>query len=193
MSMREKSSNRTREFVPRFAGSVTAFLLTTVLAMTGFVPLAHAEPVAYEFQGEWVDAPDRVLSGFDVLTSQWWLDINDDASAPANDEVEENNVVTLSAENAVFNRIPTICANAETSSISTDGSVLTCDLGTLTEGSALNFTSSLLVTGSPGSQVTLSGEFRGKIVDNLVPIPIYTQFTMDAKFDGGTPTRSYCH
>ncbi|USR78942.1 isopeptide-forming domain-containing fimbrial protein [Arcanobacterium pinnipediorum] len=171
----------------RFTGSVAAILLTTVLAMSGFVPLAQAEPVAYEFEGEWVDAPERTLSGFDVLTSRWRLDINDDASAPANDEVEENNVVTLSAENAVFNRIPTICANTETSSISTDGSVLTCDLGTLTEGSALNFTSSLLVTGSPGSHVKLSGQFRGKIVDNLAPIPIYTQFAMDAKFDGGTP------
>lgn len=100
--MRDKTSARTMGTMKRFTGSVAAILLTTVLAMSGFVPLAQAEPVAYEFEGEWVDAPERTLSGFDVLTSRWRLDINDDASAPANDEVEENNVVTLSAENAVL-------------------------------------------------------------------------------------------
>ena len=159
---------------------------------------AAAVTKAYEFTGKWLDQPDEVVSGLDVLGTEWKLDINDDRPAPSNDPVA-NNVLTIELENAQFTDLPSTCltespdaeGNEVTplSSLSDDKRTLECNLGTRTEGTAELSFAGVLADGPAGSEVGALGSFRGHTVE-LPRIPITNTFAMDAKFDDGHPLSS---
>ncbi|ALV47852.1 hypothetical protein MB46_19450 (plasmid) [Arthrobacter alpinus] len=154
------------------------------LAQPQFV---HADTVAYEFIGSWENPPASVKTGSDVLGAVWRFDINDDSPAPSNDPVD-NNVVTFTARNAKFTAIPEVCLTTGVTPVSTlsaDGTVLTCNIGTRDQGTAQVSFTGLVATGTSGDQVSLTGSFLDKTVD-LPKIPIVNPFVMDAKFDGAS-------
>ena len=159
------------------------------LACAGLVQpqIVHAETISYEFTGSWENAPATVRSGSDTLSAVWRFDINDDSPAPSNDPVD-NNVVTFTAQNAIFSSIPEVCLTTGVtppSSLSADRKTLVCNIGTRNQGTAQVSFTGMIPSGNSGDLVSVSGEFRGKAVA-LPTIPIMNPFVMDAKFNGGS-------
>lgn len=181
-----------------FLRAASASLAALALAVAG-IPLvadsAQAATKAYEFTGTWLDQPQSVQSGIDVLGTEWKFDVNDDAAAPSNDPVP-NNVLEVTLKNAKFTELPTTClsespdasgnAVSPLSSVSEDGCILECNLGTRVQGTAELAFAGVLADGPAGEYVGATGTFRGHEVE-LPEIPITNEFWMDAKFDGGAP------
>lgn len=178
--------------------SISAALAAVALAAVGLpfaAESAAAATTAYEFTGTWLEQPESVRSGIDVLGTEWKFDVNDDRPAPSNDPVA-NNVLTITLENAKFTELPTTCLAdspdgsgnevSPLSSVSEDGRTLECNLGTRAEGTAERVFAGVLTDGPAGSYVGATGNFRGHTVE-LPKIPIENKFWMDAKFDGGGP------
>lgn len=181
-----------------FLRTASASLAALALAVTGLPAMAdnaQAATKAYEFTGTWLDQPDVVRSGIDVLGTEWKFDVNDDTAAPSNDPVP-NNVLTVTLENAKFTELPSTCltespdasGNEVTplSSVSEDGRTLECNLGTRVQGTAELAFAGVLTDGPAGEYVGATGTFRDHEVE-LPKIPITNEFGMDAKFDGGGP------
>lgn len=180
---------RSREKRKAAAKAALALTLVGALSFAGLAQthVAQADTVAYEFIGSWESAPASVRAGSDVLSAVWRFDINDDSPAPSNDPVT-NNVVTFTAQNAKFTALPEVCLTAgvaPVSSLSTNETVLVCNIGTRNQGTAQISFTGLVPTGNSGDQVGLTGTFLDKTVD-LPKIPIVNPFIMDAKFDGGS-------
>ncbi|WP_291279739.1 SpaA isopeptide-forming pilin-related protein [Galactobacter sp.] len=173
-----------RSLLRRVLATVAA-ALTVCLGIS--LPSAVAETTTYEFYGQWQSPPTSVSSGTDALSAVWYLDINDDSPAPSNDPVP-NNTVVFTATNAKFTAIPSVCKTSGVTPVSTlsaDGTTLTCNIGTRDQGTAQVTFTGLVPMGNSGDQVGLTGEFNGKTFD-LPKIPIDNKFVMDAKFDGGS-------
>lgn len=189
-----KLVGRTRRKSKAVAGALVGMTMVGALAFAGLAQpqIAEAQTVAYEFIGSWENPPASVKTGSDVLSAIWRFDINDDSPAPSNDPVD-NNVVSFTAQNAKFTAIPEVCLTTGVTPVSTlsaDGTVLTCNIGTRNQGTAQVSFTGLVPTGNSGDQVSLSGTFLDKTID-LPKIPIVNPFMMDAKFDGGsTSTQS---
>lgn len=185
---------RSHSILTRFCAIFAAVTLAVAGALVPSAP-ALADTRAYEFAGRWVDEPDVVVSGLDVLGAEWTFDINDDRPAPSNDPVA-NNVVTVTLDNATFSELPTTCLTSSPdaagnevtplSSLSEDKRILECNIGTRDQGTAELAFTGVLTEGPAGSHVSATGSFRGHTVD-LPRIPITNEFAMDAKFDGGGP------
>ncbi len=143
---------------------------------------------AYEFIGEWKQQPREVISGLDVLSMVWWMDINDSAPAPGNKPTNDN-LLTVTVENAHFGEIPSQCLSGDkgASKLSEDKRTLTCDIGERDEGTAQMVLSGVKVDGPGKSKVTAKATFRG-LEAELPEIPVIAPFLMDAKFDGGAAT-----
>lgn len=143
---------------------------------------------AYELLGEWKEQPEEVTSGLDVLSMVWHMDINDSAAAPGNKPTDDN-LLTVTVENARFGEIPSECrtGDAGASTLSEDRRTLACDIGPRDEGTAQMVLSGVEVDGPAESSVSAKASFRG-LEAELPKIPIRAPFLMDAKFDGGAPT-----
>lgn len=147
---------------------------------------------AYQLEGAWISAPATIATGASVI-GEWRVSINDDAAAPQNANVAAA-PVTFTAVGARVNSIPDGCGAS--SSISADGSTLTCELGTRAQGSVVVIDVPLLVTGSSGQSVTMSGSVAG-VTKNLSLIPIVSPFAMDMVWNysqgdpGGVFTGTY--
>lgn len=153
-------------------------LLAVVVATVGNVPPAQAAPVS-EITGTWVTPPAEMTSG-DPVVADWRVNVNDDVQPPSNDPVD-NMVVTFTIGNGEFAEIPDICLTGgvdPVSSISDDGLVLLCNLGTVAMGTALAVQTPVVADGPTGSELTLGGAIDGLEVD-LPPIPIVNPFLMD--------------
>lgn len=175
------------------AGMLAA--LTVASATVFSAAPAVAATRAYEFIGYWIDPPESVVSGLDVVGTEWKFDINDDTPAPTNDPVT-NNIVTITLENGLFTALPSTCLTEspdawgndvdKLSTVSDDGRTLECNLGTRNEGTAERLFAGVLADGPAGSHVSATGTFRDHTVE-LPPIPILNTFAMDATFSGGGP------
>lgn len=163
---------------------VIAAIATIFVFFTGSMGAAQAVTKAYEFIGEWVTPPEKAQAGESVIGARWFLDINDDAPAATNDTVDQN-IVTFTVDNAVFQSIPDTCVGEE-SAISEDQETLTCDLGPRAEGTAQITFTGILAKGPNGSEITMTGQFRD-LKQTLDPIPIQNAFYMDAMFNQGDP------
>ncbi|MGY1550596.1 DUF7507 domain-containing protein [Microbacterium sp. A588] len=89
--------------------------------------------------------------------------MNDDQPAPSNDLVD-NVTFTVVAGGGSFQELPGIClvdGVDPASSISADGLTLTCNTGTQTMGTAVAVQTPVLVTGSNGEQLSLTGDING--------------------------------
>ncbi len=156
-------------------GALVASLLTV-----GAAASAQAASV-FELEGQWAQdtplPPDTVRTD-GVVNARWWLNVNDDQPAPGNEPTDEPIVATVTATGAIFEDVPAVCA-AATSSISSDGTVLTCDLGTRFDGSAITFTSGMRVTALSGEQVSVAAEIPGAPAVALPPLEVANPFMMD--------------
>lgn len=179
---------------PEKRRGLAAGVVTVISAlMLALLPAgaANAAPV-YELTANWeAGTPGSVTSG-DVVTGIWRLNVNDDDAAPSNAPVE-NVTFTATVANGRFDTIPTLCLTSgvtPVSSISADGSTLTCNLGTLDQGTAVVIQTPAVVDGPTGSQVSASGTIAGQTAD-LGPIDIVNNFGMDMRWGVGTPTYSF--
>ncbi|MBW1638654.1 DUF11 domain-containing protein [Microbacterium resistens] len=156
------------------AGVVSALLLSLLPATA-----AMAAPV-YEIAARWADGtPTQVATG-QVVSSEWRVNVNDDAAAPSNDPVDDV-TFTVHAEHAKITALPDVCLVAgvtPASSISADGSTLTCNLGTQDQGSAHVVQIAMQADGQTGDSIVVDGAINGETAD-LSPIAIVNPFAMD--------------
>ncbi len=178
---------------PRRRPTLMAVVLATVTAlfMSMFAPaVAHAATV-YEITGEWEDGTPGTVARGDVVTGIWRVNVNDDAEAPANEPVE-NVSFTVTLENGGFRGLPELCltdADLEpVSAISEDGLTLTCNLGTVEQGTAVVVQTPVAVDGLTGEQLNASGTIAGQ-TDDLDPLNIQNTFGMDFHLGGNTNGR----
>lgn len=152
------------------------------IASTG---VAAAAPV-YEITGRWIEAPDALASGSPVV-ADWRVNVNDDVEPPSNDPVE-NVVATFTVGNGEFAEIPDVCLTEgvdPVSTISDDGFTLTCNLGTVTMGTAVAVQTPVIADGPTGSEITLGGSIGGQEAE-VPPIPIENPFLMDVDITNPT-------
>jgi uncharacterized repeat protein (TIGR01451 family) len=166
-------------------------VLASATACAGLVvaaaPPAFAEPV-YEITGEWEAGTPAVVTSGDVVTGVWRVNVNDDAAAPSNDPVD-NVTFSVTLENGAFAELPDVCLTDgvdPVSTISADGTTLTCNLGTKDQGTAAVIQTPIEADGPTGSQLTASGTIAGQTAD-LSPIDIENPFGMDIRWGTGTP------
>ncbi|MBT2534182.1 DUF11 domain-containing protein [Arthrobacter sp. ISL-48] len=157
--------------------------------MANTVP-AFAAPVN-EITARWADnTPAQVASG-DVVTGEWRINVNDDATAPANAPVD-NVTLDITLTNGVFERLPDACLTTgvtPASTLSADKKTLTCNLGTHNEGTAVALQVPVVVDGPTGAQVSATGTINGKSAA-LPPLNIVNPFAMDMRWGTGTPMYS---
>ncbi|WP_114559522.1 DUF7927 domain-containing protein, partial [Desertihabitans aurantiacus] len=172
---------------------MTALFLAVVIALVSMgtvgVGVAHAATV-YEIEGEWeTGTPDTVGRG-DVVTGIWRVNVNDDAEAPANDPVE-NVLFSVTLDNGVFRGLPDVCLTGDEvdpqSSLSEDNRTLTCNLGTVEQGSAVVIQTPVVVDGETGEQLTATGEINGQ-EEPLPPLDIVNEFGLDIQYGQNTGT-----
>nr|WP_231747597.1 DUF11 domain-containing protein [Auraticoccus cholistanensis] len=152
--------------------------------------VAHAATV-YEIEGEWEAGTPTTVGRGDVVTGIWRVNVNDDAEAPANDPVE-NVLFSVTLDNGVFRELPDVCVTGDEvdpqSTLSEDNRTLTCNLGTVEQGSAVVIQTPVVVDGLTGEQLTAVGEINGQ-EQPLPPLNIVNEFGMDIQF--GQNTGSY--
>ncbi|MDR6689072.1 putative repeat protein (TIGR01451 family), partial [Arthrobacter sp. 1088] len=168
------------------AASLVMALLLGIVFMANAVP-AFAAPV-YQITARWVDQPAQIAPG-EVVTSEWRVNVNDDAAAPSNAPVD-NVTFTVTATNGKIASIPDICLTTgvtPVSSISADGRTLTCNLGTQNMGTAAVVQVPVVADGINGSKLSLTGETNGQAA-NVAPIPIVGTFGMDTTWTGPSNT-----
>ncbi|MVA75100.1 DUF11 domain-containing protein, partial [Auraticoccus sp. F435] len=163
-------------------------MVTALVSMsTVGVGVAHAATV-YEIEADWeANTPGTVAKG-DVVTGIWRVNVNDDAEAPANEPVEDV-TVTVTVQHGLLTELPGVCLTGDdldpVSSISEDGRTLTCNLGTVDQGTAVVLQTPVVADGVTGDQITATGQI-GEETDELDPINIRNVFGMDIAF--GTPS-----
>lgn len=154
------------------------------------VAFISGEPV-YEITGAWVDAPATVSRGNPVV-AEWRINVNDSGEPPGNDPVD-NVSAAFELANAIFDEIPDMClvdGVDPPSSLSDDGTALTCNFGTVNLGTAIVLQTPVVPTGSTGEQVTHDGTIDGQTVD-LPPIEILNPFAMDMYYGQNTDFQSW--
>ena len=164
--------------------------MAAAISCTGIVaaaaPPAFAETV-YEITGEWEEGTPATVGRGDVVNAVWRVNVNDDAEAPANEPVE-NVVFTATLDKGLFDEIPDLCLTADVdpvSVISEDGKTLTCNLGTVVQGTAVVVQTPVVVDGETGEELTAVGEINGQ-EQPLDPIAIVNDFALDMQFGGNT-------
>ncbi|MDQ4053282.1 MAG: DUF11 domain-containing protein [Actinomycetota bacterium] len=163
--------------------------LSLLLASFGLVALAGpaAAGTVYEIDGAWVNAPATISRGNPVV-AEWRINVNDDAPAPSNDPVE-NVTATFTVEKAFFDQIPDLCKTrgvTPLSSISADGMTLTCNFGTVEQGTAIVVQTPVVANGNTGEEIVVDGTSPSGETKELPPIPIRNPFVMDMYWTGVT-------
>lgn len=166
------------------AGAVTALSAL----MLSLLPAAAAQAATvYELDGRWGDGTPATVGRGDVVNAEWLVNVNDDPAAPANDPVD-NVTFTATLERGLFTEVPDVCLTTgvtPASAISADGRTLTCNLGTVVQGTAIMVLTPVTVDGVTGEQVTAAAELNGQ-QKALDPIDIVNDFAMDMQFGGNT-------
>jgi uncharacterized repeat protein (TIGR01451 family) len=168
--------------------------MSLLLALTGLSLLpsaAQAAPV-YQITGRWEAGTPTTVAKGDVVTAVWRVNVNDDQAAPANEPVD-NVTFTVTAQHALFKSLPDACVTAgatPASSISADGRTLTCNLGTVKEGTAVVVQAPMTVDGDTGDQVAATGTIAGQTAD-VPPLDIVNPFGMDIAWGSSTNTVTY--
>lgn len=183
-----RDRSRTRARLHRIAAAGMGVLLA--VAGLSFATPAVAAPV-YQITGEWAPSTPTTVKSGDVVTGVWRVNVNDDAPAPGNAPVPDV-TVTVVAQAGVFTALPAAClvtGVTTASSISPDGTTLTCNLGTHNEGTAVVLQAPILVRGATGQQVAASGTIGGQSAA-LPTLAIANVFGMDIRWGTGTPIYS---
>lgn len=146
----------------------------------------------YEIEGEWDLGTPASLRDGDTATVTWRLNVNDDGAAPGNEPVD-NVTFTVTLANSEFSAIPQAClvdGVDPISSISPDGTILTCNLGTRQQGSAFVTSTDIIARGNTGDLVGAQADVGGATAD-IVAIPIDNPFGMDIRWANAVSGTSY--
>jgi hypothetical protein len=120
------------------------------------------------------------------VVAEWRININDAENPPSNDPVD-NVVATFTVDKAYFDEIPDLCLTAgvdPASSISADGTELTCNFGTVNMGTAIVVQTPVVANGVTGEEIVLDGTSPGGETVELPPIEIVNPFVMDIQWGG---------
>lgn len=167
------------------AALVLMLSLTLALAGVGAMTGTAAAAPVYEIEGTWVNQPASVSRGTPVV-AEWRINVNDNMPAPSNDPVD-NVTATFTVAKAFFDGIPDMCKTqgvTPASSLSDDGTTLTCNFGTVDMGTALVLQTPVVANGNTGEQIVLDGTSPGGETVELPPIPIRNPFAMDMQWTG---------
>lgn len=159
-------------------------VLLSVASLGAVAAPAAADPV-YEIEGAWVNPPATVTRSTPVV-AEWRVNVNDNMPAPSNDPVDDV-TATFVVEKAFFDEIPDLCKTTgvdPVSSISDDGSSLTCNFGTVEMGTALLVQTPVVSNGNTGDRIVLDGTSPSGENVELPPIEIRNPFVMDMQFAG---------
>jgi uncharacterized repeat protein (TIGR01451 family) len=165
--------------------TVSALLAVVGLGLSTPAP-ASAAPV-YDIRGQWEPNTPSTVGRGDVVTAIWRVNVNDDQPAPANDPVDDV-TFTVTATNGLFTSVPDLCLTSgvtPASSISADGRTLTCNLGTVVEGTAVVVQAPMVVDGNTGDQISAAADINGQAA-SVPPLDIQNSFQMDMQFGGNT-------
>ncbi|NED98536.1 DUF11 domain-containing protein, partial [Phytoactinopolyspora alkaliphila] len=151
--------------------------------------VAAATPV-YEIDGRWLNPP-ATISRSSPVVGEWRININDDEEPPSNEPVD-NVVATFTVDKAFFAEIPDMCLTADVdpvSSLSADGTELTCNFGTVKMGTAIVLQTPVVANGITGEEIVMDGTSPGGETKELPPILIENPFIMDFHLGSNTNTR----
>ena len=186
--LKRRPSARATEVVRKpLAISVVLALVSSLFVLLSGASVAQAVTPEYEITGTWVNPPATIARGNPVV-AEWRVSVNDADEPPSNDPVD-NVTATFTLTKAVFDEIPDMCLTADVdppSSISEDGTELTCNFGTVKMGTALVVQTPVVANGITGEEMTLSGTGPGGQTVDLPPILIRNNFAMDIQFGGTT-------
>ncbi|TDC50275.1 DUF11 domain-containing protein, partial [Jiangella ureilytica] len=190
--LKRRRSARATEVVRKpLAISVVLALMSSLFVLLSGASVAHAVTPEYEITGTWVNPPATIARGNPVV-AEWRVNVNDADEPPSNEPVE-NVTATFTVEKAVFDGIPDICKTEGVdppSSISADGTELTCNFGAgddaVNMGTALVVQTPVIANGITGEEVVLDGTSPGGETVELPPVPIRNTFAMDIHFIGTT-------
>lgn len=151
-------------------------------------PAAFGAPApVYEIEGSWVNPPATVARGNPVV-AEWRINVNDANTPPSNEPIPDV-TATFSLGLAVFDEIPDIClveGVTTPSSISEDGTTLTCNFGPVVTGTALVLQTPVIANGITGEEITMEGTSPGGETVVLPPIEILNTFAMDIHYGTNT-------
>ncbi|WP_052665041.1 DUF7507 domain-containing protein [Nitriliruptor alkaliphilus] len=167
--------------------TVVLGLLHGLVGLGALASHAQANPV-YEITARWADGELTQARSGESVVSEWRISVNDDAAAPSNDPVDDV-TFTVTATNGVFTSIPGPCLTEEVttpSSISADGTALTCNLGTLNMGTAVVAQIPVVVDGAVGDELGLSGDIGELTASPDTTIQITGDFGMDITWQNPT-------
>ncbi|NEE03275.1 DUF7927 domain-containing protein [Phytoactinopolyspora halotolerans] len=149
--------------------------------------LQAASTPVYEITGRWIEPPQTIARGNPVV-AEWRVNVNDDEEPPSNDPVD-NVVATFTVDKAFFDEIPDLCLTDgvdPVSSISDDGTELTCNFGTVKMGTAIVVQTPVVANGVTGEEIVLDGTSPGGETVELPPILIRNPFVMDIHYGGNS-------
>lgn len=155
-------------------------------AAPGDAIAAAATPV-YEIDGTWVDRPTTISRGGPVV-AEWRVNVNDDEEPPSNEPVD-NVTATFTVDKAFFDEIPNMCLTVgvdPVSSLSADGTELTCNFGPVNMGTAIVVQTPVVANGVTGEEIVLEGTSPSGETVPLPPIPIENPFVMDIHYGANT-------
>lgn len=162
--------------------------LTAAALMVGIGTLSAQAETVYEIEGAWAGSTPAIVSKGDAVVSEWRFNINDDAPAPENNTIPDV-TVEFTVHNGIFTEVPAVCLTegvTPASAISTDGTMLTCNLGDRDQGTAELLLTGIQVTGNTGDKVTVTGTIGDKTA-TTPELDIENTFAMDMKWDQGNP------
>ncbi|MFW6774460.1 DUF7507 domain-containing protein [Nocardioides sp. CPCC 205120] len=172
----------------RLMPALLALVLAVIGVGVGAASPASAAPV-YEITGDWETGTPGTVAKGDVVTGIFRVNVNDDAPAPSNEPVD-NVLLSVTLQHGQFRGLADVCLTTgegldPVSSVSDDGRTLTCNLGTVKQGTAVVVQTPVVVDGATGDQLSAVGTINGQDAP-LDPIDIRNSFGMDMLW--GTPS-----
>jgi uncharacterized repeat protein (TIGR01451 family)/LPXTG-motif cell wall-anchored protein len=152
-----------------------AFLLTA--GVLGSATIANADTVN-ELTASWDNRPASLKNGSSTLLTVK-VNANDDKGAAG---LQKNLTPTVRLVNGAIDAIPQAC-QASGSSISADGTTLTCNLGDVDLGTAKSFKVGATVSGTNNSQLSAAVSLPGADTVDLDPIRIVATPGLDVVFN----------
>jgi hypothetical protein len=160
----------------------------------GAAPAAAATVAVHEIKANWLNNPTSVPYG-GTITGEWHINTNDASDPYAKDPVD-NVTVTVTMTNARFVSIPSACKTSgvtPASSISADGATLTCNLGTIKEGTSTVLQAPVRATSQTGGAVSGTGTVTSDQAQAtagpaaLPPVPITYTHGLDLDIEAPAP------
>ncbi|WP_210649048.1 DUF11 domain-containing protein [Nocardioides sp. SYSU D00065] len=150
----------------------------------------------YQLEAEWeANTPgqpgvaDPNVARGELVNAKFRVNVNSDLAAPTNDPVP-NVTARVTVENGTFDNLPNVCFTGAgyepQSSLSADRKTLTCNIGTVHEGTAAVIITPIIASGATGSNINVDASFgdpANPVTAELPPVPIVNSFGMDIRWE----------